>query len=252
MLTGIGTAALAVGAIVTAILAYMAFRKQSREVRAIESQVADGQELTRQQGKLIQIQSDHVTVLREQLGSQREATAQQAASQAKQVAVLQAQLDSQRIAAEKQAEVLELQAAELRESLAERKREAEDRLRGQAACVTAWLDHRELPSVGAPVGAVVANASGQPVFDVRVFFHQINRRPGEDWVPVVLGSPPPDQTLPVIPAGTEHFVPMPVSLTRMFGDIPVNPATVIVSVEFTDTAGNRWERDPRGALNVRS
>jgi hypothetical protein len=39
----------------------------------------------------------------------------------------------------KQAEVLELQSAELCEFLDERKQEAEDKRRGQAARVTAWL-----------------------------------------------------------------------------------------------------------------
>jgi hypothetical protein len=49
-ISAIAIAMLALFAIVTAILAYLAFRKQSREVRAIERQVTDEQELTRQQG----------------------------------------------------------------------------------------------------------------------------------------------------------------------------------------------------------
>ena len=36
----------------------------------------------------------------------------------------------------------------------------------------------------------------------------------------------------------------------MFGE--VTDRTYVVSVEFTDAAGSRWERDPRGALNPRS
>ena len=40
ILTAIATTVLAVGAIVTAVLAYMAFRKQTSEVRAIGQQVS--------------------------------------------------------------------------------------------------------------------------------------------------------------------------------------------------------------------
>jgi hypothetical protein len=57
ILTAIGTAVLAVFAIVTAVYARKAFLKQSQEVAAIERQVADEQELTRQQAKLIEIQT---------------------------------------------------------------------------------------------------------------------------------------------------------------------------------------------------
>ena len=74
ILAGIATAVLAVGAIVTALLAYFAFRKQAREVAAIERQVADGQELARQQAELLKIQSGQLELQREQLADQRKAS----------------------------------------------------------------------------------------------------------------------------------------------------------------------------------
>jgi hypothetical protein len=54
-ITAIATAVLAVFAIVTAVFAVLAFLKQSREVRAIERQVTDQQELTQQQGELLKV-----------------------------------------------------------------------------------------------------------------------------------------------------------------------------------------------------
>src|SRR5689334_6269445 len=90
--TAVANAVLAGFAIVTAILAGLAFLKQSREVRAVERQVADGQEVALQQAELIKIQNGQLEALRGQLEEQRRASAAQA-------------------------EVLELQAAELRESL---------------------------------------------------------------------------------------------------------------------------------------
>ena len=47
-LTAVANVFLAVFAIVTAVFAWLTFRKQSREVAAIERQVTDGQELARQ------------------------------------------------------------------------------------------------------------------------------------------------------------------------------------------------------------
>ena len=122
--TAVANAVLAVFAIVTAILAGLAFLKQSREVRAVERQVADGQEIALQQAELIKIQAGQLEALRGQLEEQRKASIAQA-------------------------EVLELQAAELRESLAERTRQAEQARSAQAARVFlteepfAALTHRD-------------------------------------------------------------------------------------------------------------
>lgn len=99
-LTAVATAVLALFAIVTAWYARRAFLKQSREVTAIERQVSDGQELTRQQGELIGIQTGQLEALRGQLEEQRKASVAQA-------------------------DVLRLQAEELQESLDQRKLQAE-------------------------------------------------------------------------------------------------------------------------------
>jgi len=70
-ITAIATVVLAIFAIVTAIYAILAFRKQSREVLAIERQVKDQETLTRQQAELLEIQSGQLEVQRQQLNDQR-------------------------------------------------------------------------------------------------------------------------------------------------------------------------------------
>jgi hypothetical protein len=228
LLTAIGTVVLAAFAVVTAVYARKAFREQSREVAAIEQQVKDEQEVTRQQAELLKVQTGQLEVLR-------------------------AQLEDQRKASVAQAEVLGLQATELRESLEERRREAEDRHRAQASGVTAWfaLDRNPV-SNSAFWRALIRNASTDPVFDVRVFFHRLQRETGGKWVLTDAGGPPPDQTAPVLPPAAERRVDVPANVRAMFGDDPVTDLSCVVSIEFTDAAGNRWERDPRGALNPRS
>ena len=109
-LSAAATAVLAVFAIVTAFYARQAFRKQSQEVSAIERQVKDQQELTRQQAELLKIQSGRLELQGEQLDDQRKVNAGQA-------------------------EVLKLQADELRESLAARQRAAEEQRKAQASKV---------------------------------------------------------------------------------------------------------------------
>src|ERR1700690_1382961 len=136
--SAVATAVLAAFAIVTAAFAILAFRKQSTEVSTLQGQAKDQSE---------------------QLGLQR------------------SQLDEQRKVNEKQASVLELQAQELRESLDERKRQAEEQRKSQATKVTAWLDrpHTSDPALAVVVGwgARIRNASDQPIFDVRAFFHHV-------------------------------------------------------------------------------
>jgi hypothetical protein len=70
ILTAIATVALAVGAIVTAVFAVLAFRKQSQEVRAIQRQVVDQQELTRHQAELLEVQSGLLGLQRQQFDDQ--------------------------------------------------------------------------------------------------------------------------------------------------------------------------------------
>jgi len=107
LLTAAGTVVLAVFAIFTAWYARKAFLKQSEEVTAIERQVADEQEVTRQQAELIKIQSGQLQVFR-------------------------AQLEDQKKASEKQAAVLDLQAKDLYESIGERRRLRKATERAQA------------------------------------------------------------------------------------------------------------------------
>lgn len=230
LLTAIATVVLAAFAIVTAWYARRAFLKQSQEVAAIERQVADGQEVSRQQAELLKIQSGQLELQRDQLEDQRKASAAQA-------------------------EVLKLQAAELRESLEERQRQAEDRQRAQAAGVTAWfaLDRNPTNNPNPQWRALIRNASPSPVFDVRVFFHWIQRQREGGWVLTDVGGPPPNQTIPVVAPTTDRYVDMPDNVRAMFGGAdPINDINCVVSIEFTDAAGNRWVRDPRGALNPRS
>jgi len=68
--TAIATSVLAFFAIVTAVFAVLAFLKQSREVRAIERQVTDQQELTQQQGELLRVQSGQLELQRQQFADQ--------------------------------------------------------------------------------------------------------------------------------------------------------------------------------------
>ena len=77
-LSAVATAVLAVFAIVTAFYARQAFRKQSQEVGAIERQVKDQQELTRQQAELLKVQSGRLELQGEQLDDQRKVSAGQA------------------------------------------------------------------------------------------------------------------------------------------------------------------------------
>lgn len=145
-LTAVFTALLGVGAIATAVLAYLAFRKQAREVAAIERQVSDEQELTRQQAELLKVQTGQLEVLRAQLEDQRKASATQA-------------------------EVLELQAAELRESLEDRKREAEERRRAQASPVFVTQEVDEVWDTPT-VLAIAVKTSSQAVYRAELAWHR--------------------------------------------------------------------------------
>jgi hypothetical protein len=65
-LAAVATAILALFAIVTAWYARRAFLKQSREVAAVERQVADGQEVARQQAELLRVHSGQLELQRRQ------------------------------------------------------------------------------------------------------------------------------------------------------------------------------------------
>jgi hypothetical protein len=222
-LTGVATAVLAVFAIVTGIYAIRAFRKQSQEVSAIEQQVKDQRELTRQQGEILRVQSDHLELQRQQL-------------------------DEQHQAHEREAVVFGLQTKEISASLEQRERDADEQRKSQAAMVAAWFTSQQTPA-GPVWGACIRNASDLPILDVRVSFHYIQEKwPGGDWAPVLRASPP--EKIRVVPPESDRFYEIPEQVRNMIDQ--VNDSIYVVSIEFTDAAGNRWERDPRGALVART
>ncbi len=80
-------------------------------------------------------------------------------------------------------------------------------------------------------------------------FHYIQEKwTAGDWEPVFRGSPP--EKIRVIPPQSDRFYEIPEQIRTMMDQ--VDDTLYVVSIEFTDAAGNRWERDPRGALIPRS
>jgi hypothetical protein len=84
--------------------------------------------------------------------------------------------------------------------------------------------------------------------NVRVFFHYVSAQSlaSEDWAAVIVGGPPERDR--VMPPRDQQFIPMPENIRTLSGQIEMTDNTYVVSIEFTDAANNRWERDPRGAL----
>ena len=165
LVTAAATAVLAVFAIITAWYARKAFIKQSQEVAAIERQVADGQELARQQAELLKVQSGQMELQREQLAAQAVAN------------------DIQADANARQAEVLELQAADLRESLEQRKRAAEEQRRGQASLVFLTEESFAGRTVNDPTPpratALVVNTGSQPIYGAELLWRRGSAPHGE-------------------------------------------------------------------------
>lgn len=225
--TAIATVVLAIGAGITAIWAIKAFGKQTQELGVLEQQAKDQQALTGQQTELLKLQSGQLDLQRQQLGDQRQAN-------------------------ERQAAIAELQAQELRESLAQRKAAAERQRQEQASKVAAWFGSGEIPVVttGPPIrpawGAIIRNNSDLPILGVRVFFHFISadNPASEHWEPIMRGGPP--ERIRVIPPRHDKFVEIPATVKKMIREC--SDEIYVVSIEFTDAAGNRWERDARGAL----
>jgi hypothetical protein len=213
LLTAIGTVVLAVFAVVTAWYARKVFREQSREVAAIEQQVKDGEEVTRQQAELFKVQSGQLELQRQQL-------------------------EDQRAASVRQAEVLDLEAAELRESLGERKREADRRHGDQASRVfiqevvgPSYAATEEGGSPGQTISAVAVNTSDQPVYDAENRWRRGSEGYGEPN-PGPLGTILPDsrgERRRGFPAGT---------------NMEVSGAVL----SFRDAAGTVWMRRPDGGL----
>jgi hypothetical protein len=211
--TAVATVVLAAGAIVTGVFAFLAFRKQSQEVRSIERQVTDQEALTAQQAELLRIQGEQAELQRQQLEEQRGDNA-------------------------RQAEVMALQADELRESLEERKRDREQRRSAQAARVFIWerddIDTRGLDDPPSVV-ARVRNSSEQPVYGVVLIWRRGTMRAGS----TVIGTVVPGEE-----AEDKQFVPEGTS-PNMFGAVAFfRDATRVYcgSNRSTPETGNRRRR----------
>jgi hypothetical protein len=220
-LTAMATAILAAFTIITAVVAAFAFKKQSNAV-------SDGREMIGQQKDMLEVQAKRLDVYRQQVDEQRQIN------------------DEQRKLNVARVETLELQAREIRASLDQWERDAEEQRRSQAARVTAWFAR---PSPEGPWGAVIRNASDLPILDVRTFFNYIAEKwPGGDWDPVMRGGPV--EKIRVLPPAQDRFVEIPEQVRDMLDQ--VSDSVYSVSIEFTDAAGNHWEREPRGALVPRT
>ena len=97
--TAVATIALAVFAVVTAVFAFLAYRKQSKELRSIEAHMTDLRDWAGQETELLQVQFGQLDVLRQQFEEQRAVNA-------------------------RHTEVLELQAQELKASLEQHERQS--------------------------------------------------------------------------------------------------------------------------------
>lgn len=147
----------------------------------------------------------------------------------------------------------DLAAAEDRRLAAEDRKRAEDERaerreadrRTQANKVAGWLDSRESTRGGGRMreqGAFIRNASDLPILDVKVaFYFAPDPGAGQPWEPTYHGEPAGQ--LRVIPPGVDRFIAIPEQTRNLVDEV------YVVGIEFSDAAGNRWERDGRGALN---
>jgi hypothetical protein len=211
--TAIATAILATGSAVTAVFAFLAFRKQSTEVTILQRQARD--------------QADVLRIQAEQLEAQRE------------------QFHDRRKVNEKQIVVLELQSEELRTSREEREREATGRRRAQAAKVLMWEDRSPVdprlpqtaPGYRTPtITACVSNDSDQLIYDLEIQWHK--------------GSVPwgdPEFVVHIPAQGKEVFT------RSLPADLPdfVDAAVYGAVLHFRDAAGVKWLRRPDGELSER-
>jgi hypothetical protein len=144
----------------------------------------------------------------------------------------------------KQREALTKQSEEVN-AIQRQVEDQEARRRSQAVEITAWLHP---PARGGPWEAHIRNASDQPIFDVRTFFYEICKKPGEGREPVLTGGPPPrDETICVFPPDSSRAITVPERVRVQFQDL--TERTCIVGIEFTDAAEQDCERDPHGALH---
>src|SRR5690349_6181576 len=180
--TAIATAVLAVFAFVTALLAGLAFWKQSREVH--------------DQAEMLKVES-------QELAEQRKINAAQA-------------------------KVFELQASDLHESLEERKREAAERYRAQAAQVFIGATG----SANRGFWPVVVNGSGFPAYDVQVWY----------FSPEYSQLSDPYDLVTVLPGDRA-------TVERLGPTSSAQAAIQTRVLTFRDAAGVRWVRMPKGTLS---
>jgi hypothetical protein len=176
--------------------------------------------------------------------------------QSRELGVLQRQakqqadmFDDQQKVNEEQVRVLKLQAKELQASLDQRKGDAESQRREQANKVAAWFATKESARGGGPLrlwGALIRNDSDLPILNVRVFFHFIESESpaARAWKPVNCGGPP--GRIRVIPPRSQKFVEILETIRTQRNEC--DDSAYVVSIEFSDAAGNYWERTARGAL----
>lgn len=79
-------------------------------------------------------------------------------------------------------------------------------------------------------------------------FYQVSEPvKGLDWTPLPAGTAL--ESIRVLPPHTERHLPIALDVAAQ--DPQVGADVYVASITFTDAAGNRWERDLRGALNPR-
>jgi hypothetical protein len=224
---------LAVGAAVTSWYAVRAFLEQHREVAAIEQQVKDGQQLARQQERLIELQGEQLETLRLQFVEQRDLN-------------------------ERQSKVLELQAEDLRESIMERKREAErtakrDELLDRQLAEAETRAESERRRLAEDVEVLftgktgyVENNSKRPLNDITCkVMSKVDRHSlaTADGCGLVDRGPGGWMFLPGFKSVSRFVTLRPKSRCGFtFNDLPPDPNQVLVAW-FTDDAGFRWQLD---------
>ncbi len=93
---------------------------------------------------------------------------------------------------------------------------------------------------------MVRNNSDLPVLDVRAAFHRVDEPiKGLGWTPLPAGSSL--KSIRVLPPHTERHLPIAPDIAAQ--DPQCDDDVYVASIMFTDAAGNKWVRDPRGALN---
>lgn len=210
--TAVGTAVLAFFAVVAAVFAYLAFRKQSAEVATLQQQAKD--------------QSEQLRLQRQQFEEQRSSNA-------------------------RQAEVLDLQAKDIRESLATLERDEAERRKAQAARILFWDERTtrrqarirvlggDQPSAQVDPQqrihvAYVKNNSEFPISSLEFRWHLGTADIGQ-----------PDRILQLRPGGEE-------SRSRPVDPGDGDPVVGLLRFEavlvFRDASGVRWLRKPDGEL----